>query len=86
MGSGYADTVYVVIASKDGRSEFWAAATPRHKAATEVQQFLPRGWIANFTGWRLPPQKSTGLRMLANSVRKLEKTVALAERVDRPRL
>jgi hypothetical protein len=29
------------------------AATPRHKAATEVQQFLPSGLIANFTGWRL---------------------------------
>jgi hypothetical protein len=57
-----------------------------HKAATKVQQFLPHGWIANFTGWRLPPQKSTGLKMRANSVRKLEKAVGLAERVDRPRL
>jgi hypothetical protein len=72
MGNGYANTIYVVIAWKDGRSEFWAAATPPHKAATEVQQFLPSGWIANFTGWRLPPQKSTGLKMRANSVRKLE--------------
>jgi hypothetical protein len=72
MGNGYADTIYVVIAWKDGRSEFWAAATPPHKAATEVQQFLPSGWIANFTGWRLQPQKSTSLKMRANSVRKLD--------------
>jgi hypothetical protein len=74
MGKGYADTIYVVIAWGDGQSEFWAAAMPRHRAATEVRQFLPSGWIANFTGWRLPPQKSTGLKMLANSVRKLEQS------------
>jgi len=74
MGKGYADTIYVVIAWKDGQSEFWAAATPRHKAATEVQQLLPHGWIANFTGWRFPSQKSTGLKMHANSVRKLERS------------
>jgi hypothetical protein len=74
MGNGYPDTIYVVIAWKDGESEFWAAATPRHKAAIEVQQLLPHGWIANFTGWRLPSQKSTGLKMPANSVRKLNQS------------
>jgi hypothetical protein len=72
MGNGYADTIYVVIASKDEQTEFWAAATPRHKAATEVQQFLPHGWIANFTGWRFSAEKSTDLKMPANSVRKLK--------------
>ena len=71
MGNAYADTIYVVIAWKDGQSEFWAAATPRHRAATEVQQLLPHGWVANCTGWRFPAQKSTGLKMRANSVRKL---------------
>jgi hypothetical protein len=72
MGDSYADTIYVVVAWKNGQSEFWAAATPRHRAATEVQQFLPRGWIANFTGWRFPAQKSVSLKMRANSVRKLK--------------
>jgi hypothetical protein len=72
MGNGYADTIYVVIAWKEEQSEFWAAATPRHRAATEVQQLLPHGWIANCTGWRFPAQKSTRLKMRANSVRKLK--------------
>jgi len=41
MQNGSARAVYVVIATKDGQTEFWAAATPRHRAAAAVQQLLP---------------------------------------------
>jgi len=46
MGNGYADRIYVVIAWKDGQSEFWAAAT---KALTEKMNFPYRVIIAQKT-------------------------------------
>ncbi len=75
MVSVFTDTIYVVVASNGSESEFWAAATPRHRAAAEVQSSLPEGWTANFTGWRLPATKAMVLKMRANTVRKLEKPV-----------
>jgi hypothetical protein len=37
MGNAFAGRIYVVAATKDGQTEFWAAATPRKTAAAEVQ-------------------------------------------------
>jgi hypothetical protein len=74
MGNSFADTIYVVVASKGRRSEFWAAATPPDKAAAEVQDLLPRGWTAMFTGWHLSPEKSAALKMRLNSVQKLKRS------------
>jgi hypothetical protein len=72
MGNAFAGRIYVVAATKDGQTQFWAAATPRKTAAVEVQQSLPTGWMAFPTGWRLTPQKVAELNMRANSVRKLK--------------
>jgi len=72
MGNVFAGRICVVAATKDGQTEFWAAATPRKTAAAEVQQLLPTGWMAVPTGWHLTPEKATELNMRANSVRKLK--------------
>lgn len=72
MGNAFASRVYVVAATKDGQTEFWAAATPRARAAAAVQRLLPLGWTAFITGWRLTPRKVAELSMRTNSVRKLE--------------
>jgi hypothetical protein len=69
MNNAFAGRIYVVAATKDGQTEFWAAATPRKTAAAEVQQLLPTGWMAVPTGWRLTPEKVAELNMRANSVR-----------------
>jgi hypothetical protein len=72
MGSIYADIIYVVVASKGDRREFWAAATPAYKAAAEVQRLLENGWTTKFTGWRLSSEKCAELKMHFDSVRKLK--------------
>jgi hypothetical protein len=72
MGNAFAGTIYIVVASNGDHNEFWAAATPKHRAAEEVQSLLPWGWTARFTGWRLSAKKGALLKMRANSVLKLE--------------
>jgi hypothetical protein len=65
------DVVYVVSATKNGQSEFWAAATPRDSAAAQVQGSLPPGWEAKLTGWRLGPERIAELQMARNTVRRI---------------
>jgi hypothetical protein len=72
MGNASATTIYVVVASNGDRRQFWAAATSAERAAAVVQESLPRGWTAMFTGWRLSSQKSAELKMHADTVRKLK--------------
>jgi hypothetical protein len=71
MNTLFAEFVYVVSATKNGRSEFWAAATPRDSAAEHVRRSLPPGWKAILTGWRLGPERTAELEMRPNTVRKL---------------
>jgi len=85
MRNGFARAVYIVTATKNGRTEFWAAATPRHHAAAAVQRVLPAGWHAAFLGWRLDPTKSRALQMSSNSVRKLVSGAAIDEGLLRSR-
>jgi hypothetical protein len=77
MCSGLARAVYIVTATKDGLTEFWAAATPSDHAAVAVQQVLPPGWRVMFSGWRLNPTKAAALKMSSNSVRKLVDSAAI---------
>ncbi len=72
MGNAFAGRIYVVAATRNVQTEFWAAATPRKTSAVAVQQLLPAGWMAVPTGWRLTPEKVAELNMSANSVRKLK--------------
>jgi hypothetical protein len=69
--------VYIVTATRNGRTEFWAAATPRHQAATAVQRVLPPGWRVMFLGWRLSPTRAAGLKMSLNGVRKLVRSASI---------
>ena len=66
-----ADVVYVVSATKNGHSEFWAAATPRDSAAAQVQGSLPPGWEAKLTGWRLGAERAAELQMAPSTVRRI---------------
>ena len=71
MNTTFADLIYVVSATKNGQSEFWAAATPRRVAAAQVQRSLPPGWKATLTSWRLSSGRAAELEMRPNTVRKL---------------
>jgi hypothetical protein len=64
-----ADIVYVVSATKNGQSEFWAAATPRDSAAAQVQGSLSPGWEAKLTGWRLGAERVAELQMAPNTAK-----------------
>jgi hypothetical protein len=77
MRKGLARAVYIVIATKDGQTEFWAAATPRQRAAAAVQRLLPPGWRVNFSGWRLSPTKAAALKLSPGSARKLISSTAI---------
>lgn len=64
--------VYVVAATKAGKTEYWAAATRSEGAVEAVREQLPPGWTAEMTDRRLDPAKATSLKMRLNSVRKLK--------------
>ena len=63
--------IYVLIASGNGKSEFWAAATTRERALAEVRQHLPLGWMVALTEHYLTPHEATSLGIRPNGVRKL---------------
>ena len=71
MNTTFADLIYVVSATKNGQSEFWAAATPRRAAAAQVQRSLPPGWKATLTSWRLSRERAAELEMRPDTVRRL---------------
>jgi len=71
MKTGFAEVIYVVSATEDDQSEFWAAAAPRRAAAAQVQQLLPPGWTATLMGWRLGRVRAAELKMRPDSVRRL---------------
>jgi hypothetical protein len=71
MNTTFADVVYVVSATNDDQSEFWAAATPRRVAASQVQRTLPPGWKAKSTRWRLSRERAVKMEMLPNTVRRI---------------
>ena len=56
MVNALAGGIYVIAATKDGKREYWAAATIREEAVASVQRELPPGWIATITDRRLTPQ------------------------------
>jgi len=73
MGNEYAGAVYVIAATKDGATEYWAAATPRDQAIKAVQEQLAPGWSASMTDRRLDTAQVAELEMRLNSVRKLKR-------------
>lgn len=85
MRNGFTRAIYIVTATRNGRTEFWAAATPRHRAAAAVQRVLQPGWRTMFLGWRLSPTKAAALKMSSNSVRKLVGSAAIDRGLFLPR-
>jgi hypothetical protein len=63
--------VYIVQATKDGKIEFWAAATIKENAVAAVKKELGDGWIVTLTDRRLTRQRLSLLKILPNAVRKL---------------
>jgi hypothetical protein len=72
MANTYAGGIYVVAATKDGKTEYWAAATPRAKAASAVKEMLPPGWACTVTDRHLTPDQVAELNLRANGVQKLK--------------
>jgi len=77
MRNGFARAVYIIVATKDGQTEFWGAATPRHRPAAAVQRLLPPGWRVMFLGWRLSRTRAAALKVSSNGVRKLVSSAAV---------
>jgi hypothetical protein len=71
MGNMYAGGICVVAASKDGHTEYWAAATPPDKAVAQVLKSLPLGWKAVLTMRRIAPEQVAALNLRPNTVCKL---------------
>jgi hypothetical protein len=71
MRSSVVGSVYVIQATKDGKTEFWAAATVRENAVAAVERELGDGWIVTLTDRRLTRQRLSILKMFPNAVRRL---------------
>ena len=63
------DAVYLVIASKDGQAELWAASGTPGKALAEVRGYLPSGWMFTLTGETLSPEEAATLDIRPGNVR-----------------
>lgn len=64
--------IYIAMAAKDGRVEYWAAAVQQSQAAAEaVRRQIAPGWRLILTQHRLRPSLAEELKMRANSVRQL---------------
>ena len=72
MDNEYVGDVYVVAATKDGATEYWAAAVPQANALAEVGKSAP-GWQLTLTNRRLSPDQIAELEMQPDRVQKLKK-------------
>ena len=72
MVNTFARGIYVVAATRGGRVEYWAAATPRDVAVSTVQQLLRTGWTASMTNRRLTLEQVASLKLRPNEACKLK--------------
>jgi hypothetical protein len=73
MSNTYAGGIYLVAATKDELTEYWAAATPRDEAIDTISSQLGPGWSLILLDQRLRPEMVAELDMRANSIRKLKR-------------
>jgi hypothetical protein len=73
MGNTLISGVYVVAATQDGKTEYWAAATPFDQAVARVLEGLPSGWGAALTDRHLTPDQIYALKLKINTARPLKK-------------
>jgi hypothetical protein len=63
------DAAYLVVASRDGQTELWAAAGTPGKALAEVRGYLPSGWMLTLTGETLSSEDAATLDIRPGDVR-----------------
>jgi hypothetical protein len=71
MGKEYLGAVYVVAASKEGKTEYWVAATPLKEAVVAVQLVLGPTWKVALTDRRLTLSQRAELNLRLDDVRRL---------------
>jgi hypothetical protein len=67
----YTGSIYVVAASKDGKTEYWAAATSPKEATAAVQLVVGPAWKIKFINHRLTPAEVAELSLQPDDVRRL---------------
>jgi hypothetical protein len=68
----FARGIHVVMAMKDGVTEYWAVATHRDDAIAAIRSQVHPDWILVLTERRLTREQVVELKLRHNSVRKLE--------------
>jgi hypothetical protein len=71
MGKEYTGAVYVVAASKEGKTEHWVAATSPKEAVLAVQLILGPTWKVALTNRLLTPSQRAELNLRLDDVRRL---------------
>ena len=61
--------VYVVAGTCGDKTQYWAAAVARKRAAQEVRNALGPEWKTTVLDWRLTPERVAQLNLTRNSVR-----------------
>jgi hypothetical protein len=72
MSDEWDGDVYVVVATKGKKTEYWAVAVPRHRALAEVKIQLLPGWRASLSRRQLTRQMISDLKMRNGSIRRLK--------------
>jgi len=67
----YASGIYVVAATKDGKTEYWAAATPRDDAVATIGCRLGPEWLMVLTDKKLTTDAVAELGLRSYGIRKL---------------
>ncbi len=63
--------IYVVAATKDDTTVYWATATRREDAVTAVELLLGPGWTVALTERRITPAQGAVLKLRDNDIREL---------------
>jgi hypothetical protein len=71
MGNEYAGGIYVIAATKDGRTEYCAVL--ENRAIEAVRDQIGPGWKLSLTTKRLTAAQVAELKMRTNSVRQLKR-------------
>jgi hypothetical protein len=72
MGKEYLGEVYIVAATKDGKTDYWAAAVPQANALAAVRDMVAPGWQLSLTNRRLSQDQVRELEIEPRSVRQLK--------------
>jgi hypothetical protein len=65
MSDEWDGDVYVVVATKGKKTEYWAVAVPRHRALAEVQKQLLPGWRAALSRRQLTRHERVSARYIS---------------------